>query len=130
MRGPDYAAVLCQGDCRNNDGTLAKDGLYGRTLGQSHGTNRIDVVNEKDQKSFGINENFYVADSKSVVQPLLVAPDFVSNKLEGRKQSSGSGTNPAAPARSRRRAAEPPEKAARAPRPMPCPSCSTLRRSS
>ncbi len=96
IRGTDYAATLCQGDCRNNDGSPAKDGLYGRTHGISHGTNRIDVSNERDQKSFGINENFYVADARSVVEPLLVAPDFVSNKLEGRKQggstSAGSGS--------------------------------------
>ncbi len=102
IRGTDYAATLCQGDCRNNDGSLAKDGLYGRTHGISHGTNRIDVSNERDQKSFGINENFYVADAKSLVEPLLVAPDFVSNKLEGRKQggskgeSGGSGSEQAA----------------------------------
>ena len=101
IRGTDYAATLCQGDCRNSDGSLAKDGLYGRTHGISHGTNRIDVSNERDQKSFGINENFYVADAKSVVEPLLVAPDFVSNKLESRKQggskgeSGGSGTEQA-----------------------------------
>ena len=55
IRGTDYAATLCQGDCRNNDGSLAKDGLYGRTHGISHGTNRIDVSNERDQKTFGIN---------------------------------------------------------------------------
>ncbi|MBX9905203.1 MAG: FecR family protein [Burkholderiales bacterium] len=101
IRGTDYAATLCQGDCRNSDGSLAKDGLYGRTHGISHGTNHIDVSNERDQKSFGINENFYVADAKSIVEPLLVAPDFVSNKLESRKQggtksaSGGSGTEQA-----------------------------------
>lgn len=101
IRGTDYAATLCQGDCRNSDGSLAKDGLYGRTHGISHGTNRIDVSNERDQKSFGINENFYVADAKSIVEPLLVAPDFVSNKLESRKQggtksaSGGSGSEQA-----------------------------------
>ncbi|MGA0114758.1 MAG: FecR family protein [Burkholderiales bacterium] len=91
IRGTDYAATLCQGDCRNSDGTLARDGLYGRTHGISHGTNSIDVSNERDQKSFGINENFYVADAKSIVEPLLVAPDFVSNKLESRKQGGAKG---------------------------------------
>ena len=101
IRGTDYAATLCQGDCRNSDGSLAKDGLYGRTHGISHGTNRIDVSNERDQKSFGINENFYVANAKSIVEPLLVAPDFVSNKLESRKQvgtksaSGGAGSEQA-----------------------------------
>ncbi len=91
IRGTDYAAMLCQGDCRNNDGSLAKDGLYGRTNGISHGTNRIEVTNERDQKSFGINENFYVADAKSVVEHLLVAPDFLANRLEGRKQGGSKG---------------------------------------
>ena len=38
IRGTDYAATLCQGDCRNNDGSPARDGLYGRVLGLSHGT--------------------------------------------------------------------------------------------
>ncbi|HEY6508074.1 MAG TPA: FecR family protein [Vicinamibacterales bacterium] len=91
IRGTDYAATLCQGDCRNNDGSLAKDGLYGRTHGQSHGTNAIDVSNAVDSKRFGINENFYVADAKSLVEPLLVAPDFVSNRLESRKQGGSKG---------------------------------------
>jgi hypothetical protein len=101
IRGTDYSLTLCQGDCRNNDGTLAKDGLYGRPNGQSQGTNKIDVFNERDQKTFGINESFYVADAKSVVEPLLVAPDFLANRLEGRKQggnksdSAGSGTEQA-----------------------------------
>ena len=101
IRGTDYAATLCQGDCRNNDGSLAKDGLYGRTHGQSHGTNRIDVANAVDSKTFGINENFFVADAQSLVERLLVSPDFVSNRLESRKQggskggSGGSGTEQA-----------------------------------
>ncbi len=101
VRGTDYAATLCQSDCRNSDGSPAKDGLYGRTIGISNGTNRINVSNERDQKSFGVNENFYVADAKSIVEPLLVAPDFVSNKLESRKQggsknaAGGSGTEQA-----------------------------------
>jgi hypothetical protein len=86
IRGTDYSATLCQGDCRNNDGSLAKDGLYGRTHGASFGTNRIDVTNPVDSKVFGINENFFVSDAKSPVQPLLVSPDFVSNRLESRKQ--------------------------------------------
>jgi len=91
IRGTDYAATLCQSDCRNNDGSTAKDGLYGRVLGLSHGSNGIDVTNERESKGFGINENFYVADAKSLVEPLLVAPDFVSNKLEGRKQGGNKG---------------------------------------
>jgi hypothetical protein len=95
IRGTDYSATLCQGDCRNNDGSLAKDGLYGRTHGASHGTNRIDVSNSTDQKTFGINEHFYVADNKSKVETLLSSPDFVSNRLEGRKQGGAKETSTA-----------------------------------
>lgn len=86
IRGTDYAARLCQKDCSNSDGTLVRDGLYGRVLGPSHGTNRIDVANDADRKTFGMSENFYVADSKSPIEALLVPPDFVSSRLEGRKQ--------------------------------------------
>jgi hypothetical protein len=91
IRGTDYAARLCQKDCSASDGTLARDGLYGRVLGPSHGTNRIDVANDADRKAFGINENFYVADRKSPIEALLVPPDFVSSRLEGRKRG-GTGT--------------------------------------
>lgn len=101
IRGTDYAARLCQKDCSNSDGTLVRDGLYGRVLGPSHGTNRIDVANDADRKTFGMSENFYVADSKSPIEALLVPPDFVSSRLEGRKQggtgaAGGSGNEQAA----------------------------------
>jgi hypothetical protein len=91
IRGTDYATRLCQKDCSYSDGTVARDGLYGRVLGPSHGTNRIDVANDADQKVFGMNENFFVADIKSRIESLLVPPDFVSNRLEGRKHG-GSGS--------------------------------------
>jgi hypothetical protein len=91
IRGTDYAARLCQKDCTRSDGTSARDGLYGRVLGPSHGTNRIDVANDADRKIFGKNENFYVADMKSRIESLLAPPDFVSSRLEGRKHG-GAGT--------------------------------------
>jgi hypothetical protein len=85
IRGTDYVAALCeQGSCRNNDGSAAKDGLYGRVLGASHGTNRVNLKNDVDERLFGINENFYVADSKSTIQPLIAPPSFLSGKLESR----------------------------------------------
>ncbi|HLQ77061.1 MAG TPA: FecR domain-containing protein, partial [Terriglobia bacterium] len=102
VRGTDYSITLCQRDCRNADGSLAKDGFYGRVLGQSHGSNRVDVTNGRNSKVFGISENFYVADTMSTVQRLLTPPEFVSNRLEGRKQGGnqkapgGSGVERAA----------------------------------
>ncbi len=85
IRGTDYSATLCRQDCRNANGSIAPDGLYGRTHGASSGTNAIDISNAAGSRTIGINENFYVADNKSSVQPLLLPPDF----LVGRPQPSG-----------------------------------------
>lgn len=98
IRGTDFAATLCQNDCRNPDGSIAKDGLYGRVIGQSGGTNRISLTNEQHERNFGIDENFYVADTKSAPQRLLEAPGFVATRLEGRgraenkDKTAGSGS--------------------------------------
>lgn len=87
IRGTDFAATLCQNDCRNDDGSVAKDGLYGRVIGQSSGTNRISLTNQQFERNFGIDENFYVSDAKSEPQRLLEAPGFVATRLEGRGRS-------------------------------------------
>lgn len=92
IRGTDYAATLCQGDCRNADGSPARDGLYGRVIGQSGGTNRIVVSNENFERTFGISQSFYVADARSEPQRLLEPPAFVSSRPESRGQAArGSG---------------------------------------
>ena len=91
IRGTDYAATLCAGDCRNADGSPAKDGLYGRVIGQSHGTNRIEVSNDADRKLLGTNDNFFVNDRRSAVELLLVSPGFVASRPEGRRQRASEG---------------------------------------
>jgi len=92
IRGTDYAATLCQGDCRNADGSPAKDGLYGHVIGQSGGTNQIVVSNDADSRILGINSNFFVGDRKSTIELLLVAPEFVLSKLEGRSRGGSKGS--------------------------------------
>ena len=93
IRGTDYAATVClQSECRNEDGTPAKPGTYGRVIGQSHGTNQIEVSNDADRRTLGINSNFYVGDRKSTIELLLVAPEFVLSKLEGRNRGGSKGS--------------------------------------
>jgi hypothetical protein len=46
------------------------------------------VSNQKFERRFGINENFFVADANSAPQPLLEAPAFVANRLESRGKSN------------------------------------------
>src|SRR5258706_9658847 len=91
IRGTDYAATFCQGDCKNADGSPAKDGLYGRVIGQSQGTYQMAVSNDADQRTLGINSNFFVGDRKTGVELLLVAPEFVLSKLEGRSRGGSGG---------------------------------------
>lgn len=93
IRGTDYAATLCQGDCRNSDGTLARDGLYGRVIGQAGGTNRIVVSNDNFERLFGISQSFYVADARSEPQQLLEPPAFVSSRPASRGQAAGKGND-------------------------------------
>jgi hypothetical protein len=92
IRGTDYAATLCQGDCRNADGSQARDGVYGRVIGQSQGTNQVVVQNESGPATLlGINSNFFVSDRSSPVERLLVSPDFVLSKLESRQRGGSKG---------------------------------------
>jgi FecR protein len=91
IRGTDYAATLCQGDCKNPDGSPAKDGLYGRVIGQSRGTNQINVSNDAGQRTLGVNSNFFVGDRKGSIELLLVAPEFVLSKLESRNRGGSKG---------------------------------------
>lgn len=98
IRGTDYSATLCQQDCRNADGSLAPDGLYGRTHGASSGTNKINVSNAAGSRILGINENFYVADNKSTVQPILVPPAFIVNRPQPRQNSQNTASRRSADA--------------------------------
>jgi hypothetical protein len=92
IRGTDYAVTLCQGDCRNADNSPARDGVYGRVIGQSQGTNQVVVQNDAGPPTLlGINSNFFVSDRASPVERLLVAPDFVLSKLESRERGGSKG---------------------------------------
>ena len=91
IRGTDYAIRECRGDC----GAGVKDGLYGTVLGLSNGTNQITVTNNSGESTFGINQNFYVANANTRPEPLLAPPSFVAVKPQGKAQATqqgGSGT--------------------------------------
>lgn len=91
IRGTDYAARDCRGDC----GAGVKDGLYGSVLGISHGTNQISLTNNAGEFTFGSNQHFHVPDANSAPQPLLQPPSFVAAKPQGQAQATqqgGSGT--------------------------------------
>lgn len=91
VRGTDYAATLCQRDCRNPDGTLARDGLYGRAIGPSFGTNRLAITNERGEFIFGITQDFLVPDGKTAPGLLLQPTDFLYDKLAATRRGGTKG---------------------------------------
>jgi hypothetical protein len=92
IRGTDYATTLCRQDCRNPDGTLARDGQYTRVIGASHGTNRVTYSNQMPEREFGIGESFFAADFSTGPQRLLEPPPFVGVPVSGTaKPPAGTG---------------------------------------
>lgn len=97
IRGTDYATTLCQQDCRNPDGTLARDGQYTRVIGISYGTNRVTYSNRTSEREFGIGDSFFAADFSTEPRRLLEPPPFVGVPVLGAaKPPAGTGIERAA----------------------------------
>ncbi|MEQ1838087.1 MAG: FecR family protein, partial [Candidatus Nitrotoga sp.] len=92
IRGTHYALRICEDDCKNPDGSNAKDGVYGSVLSASDKDSHITVNNETGEKEFGRDEHFYVKDEKAAPQTLLVPPSFVADNLRGRGQVAEKNT--------------------------------------
>jgi len=86
IRGTHYAVRVCESDCKNEDGSNAKDGVYGSVLSASDKDSRITVENKSGEKEYGRDEHFYVKDEKTPSEGLLVPPSFVADNLKGREQ--------------------------------------------
>lgn len=80
IRGTHYALLLCEGDCRRDDGSLAENGLYGHTV-----DGRIVVDNGGGEETFGRNVYFFAAGDKRPAQGLVAPPPFLADALEGRQ---------------------------------------------
>lgn len=93
IRGTHYALRICEDDCKNPDGSNAKDGVYGSVLSASDKDSHITVNNETGEKEFGRDEHFYVKDEKAAPQTLLVPPSFVADNLRGRGQIAEKNTH-------------------------------------
>lgn len=87
IRGTHYNLMVCQGNCRNNDGSLAKDGTYGTVY---HGI--INVANQNGSGNFSRDQSFFVADSQSGINRLIAPPPFLKDKLEGQGSSKKNGS--------------------------------------
>jgi len=83
IRGTMYAAAVCDKDCKNADGSLAPDGLYGMVIGQSQGTNKLALTNKTGETVMRQGQVFYVANDSSAPQLLLEPPAHLIDSLAG-----------------------------------------------
>jgi hypothetical protein len=83
IRGTMYAASVCDKDCRNADGSVAPDGLYGMVIGQSHGTNKVALTNKSGETIMTQGQVFYVANDSSAPELLLEPPAHLIDSLAG-----------------------------------------------
>lgn len=94
IRGTMYAAGVCDKDCFNADGTLARDGVYGMVIGQSHGTKRLALTNKTGETVLRPGQVFFVANEASAPELLLEPPAHLIDSLAG----AGNATRPTAAA--------------------------------
>lgn len=85
IRGTHFSVLMCRQDCRNADGSLAVDGLYGEVR-----EGRIAVSpfgGSGLEREFGAGEFFHLLDEKSAPAPLLSLPPFFRNPLDEQARS-------------------------------------------
>ncbi|OGA77759.1 MAG: hypothetical protein A3G81_29705 [Betaproteobacteria bacterium RIFCSPLOWO2_12_FULL_65_14] len=88
IRGTNYSLAHCEGDCRNPDGSVAADGLYGTVRGSSYGTDKITTTNNAGEALIGLNEHFHIADANSLPMRLLEPPSFLLARLGSMKPTA------------------------------------------
>lgn len=85
IRGTAFALALCDGgECRNDNGQSARDGLYGAVT-----EGRIQATNRTGEASFAAGEAFYAAAPDTGFQRLLAPPSFLNTRVEGGRRSAG-----------------------------------------
>src|SRR3989440_4153026 len=75
IRGTDFSVLMCQRDCKDSDGAIAAQGLYGEVM-----QGRIAVTPFEDrlfEREFAAGEFFYLADERSSPTPLFLPPPFL-----------------------------------------------------
>jgi len=87
IRGTHFSVLMCKQDCRNPDGTLGEDGLYGEVL-----DGRIAVSPYGGgalEREFGAGERFRLDSENSVPLQLFSVPPFFPDKLDPQARSGG-----------------------------------------
>ena len=87
IRGTHYSVLICKQDCRNADGTLGEDGVYGGVI-----DGRIAVSpygGAALEREFSAGEYFRLESATSVPEKMFVPPSFFWDRLEPQARLGG-----------------------------------------
>ena len=87
IRGTHYSVLICNQDCRNEDGTLGEDGVYGGVI-----DGRIAVSpygGAALEREFDAGEYFRLVSATSVPEKIFVPPSFFWDRLEPQARLGG-----------------------------------------
>ena len=87
IRGTHYSVLICNQDCRLDDGSLGEDGVYGGVI-----EGRIAVSpygGTELEREFGAGEYFRVASANSVPERFFEPPPFFWDKREPQASAAG-----------------------------------------
>jgi hypothetical protein len=87
VRGTHFSLLICKQDCRNPDGSLGEDGLYGQVF-----DGRIAVSpygGASLEREFKAGESFRLVNENSIPGPLFSAPPFLPDRLDPQARSGG-----------------------------------------
>jgi len=87
IRGTHYSVLICNQDCKLDDGRIGEDGVYGGVI-----EGRIAVSpygGAALEREFGAGEYFRLASANSIPEPFFAPPPFFWDKREPQARASG-----------------------------------------
>src|SRR5262249_10236799 len=94
IRGTHFSVLMCKADCRNPDGSLGEDGLYGQVLDGRIAVNPYGGASLA--REFAAGESFRLANENSIPAPLFSPPPFLPDRLDPQARGGGPGGSPIA----------------------------------
>jgi hypothetical protein len=87
IRGTHYSVLICNQDCKLDDGRIGEDGVYGGVI---EGRIAVSPYGGKAlEREFGAGEYFRVASANSIPEPFFAPPPFFWDKREPQARASG-----------------------------------------
>jgi len=94
VRGTHFNLLICKQDCRNPDGSLGEDGLYGEVFDGKIAVSPYGAASL--EREFSAGQSFRLVNENSIPGPLYSPPPFLPDKLDPQARSGGKGVAPIA----------------------------------